>query len=154
MIMENNRFDGRANLIPVTERTKEEARELSIKGGKASGEVRKRQRTMREAFKLYLSCKLPKDSPLYQQAVSRMAGFGIEGDPTVQDLINLGMITKAAKGDVHAAEFVRDTSGEKPAETFEDITPKSPIILGTIPVEMVAKAKAEHDARQLENNKQ
>lgn len=76
-----------------------------------------------------------------------MKSLGIKGDPTGQDLINLGVFNKAMKGDTNAAEFIRDTIGEKPTETFEDITPQSPIILGMIPQEEIDAAKAKRSAR-------
>jgi hypothetical protein len=62
------------------------------------------------------------------------------------------MIVKSAK-DPTAFAIVRDTIGERPVETYEDITPNSPIVLGVIPQDKVEKAKAEHEARQLEGNK-
>lgn len=43
------------NLIPMTERSEEERRELSSKGGKKSGETRRRKKNLREAMKAALS---------------------------------------------------------------------------------------------------
>ena len=45
--------DGTKNLIPVTSRSKEEAKELSIAGGIKSGETRRKQRTLREHFETF-----------------------------------------------------------------------------------------------------
>lgn len=45
--------DGIKNLIPVTERTEEEARAMSIAGGIASGKTRRKQKTLREMFELF-----------------------------------------------------------------------------------------------------
>lgn len=45
---------GQKNLIPVTQRSKEEAREISRRGGKASGVARRRKRDMRELMKMML----------------------------------------------------------------------------------------------------
>ena len=141
------------NLIPTTQLTEEERRNLASRAGKASVESRRKRKSMREALKTALSCQIPKGSDLYKGLVATMEAMGIEGEPTVQDIITLGMIKKASKSP-KAAEFVRDTIGEKPVETFEDKTPQSPFTLGVLPVELVQKAKAEHDARQLLNNKQ
>ena len=49
--MENK---GRENLISLADRTTEEQREIGRKGGKASGEARRRKRDMRELMKLML----------------------------------------------------------------------------------------------------
>lgn len=38
------------NLIPLSQRTKEEQREIQSKGGKASGEVRRQRQQLREAI--------------------------------------------------------------------------------------------------------
>lgn len=44
------------NLIPMNERTKEEQREIARKGGRESGKVRRRKRTMKDAAHLILRC--------------------------------------------------------------------------------------------------
>jgi len=137
------------NLIPNSERTPSERREIAIAGGKASGAARRMRKTFREALKNALSCEIPSTSPIYRQIKSQMRALGLEGEPTVQDIPVLGMIKKASK-DAMAFAIIRDTVGEKPVETFEDLTPSSPIILGEISAEKVAVAKAAHEKRQLE----
>lgn len=140
------------NLIPFSERSKSEARECGTRGGIASGKTRRFRKTFREALKNALGCEIPKDSPLYKRTLAQMKALGIDGEPTVQDIPVLGMIAKSAK-DPTAFAIIRDTIGEKPVETFEDVTPQGVIVLGTIPEDQVKKAKAEHEARQLDNNK-
>ena len=105
---------------------------------------------MREALRTLLSMPMRRGD--VKKEISALEDLR-EANVEVQTRILLSIIAKAAKGDVHAAEFLRDTKGERPAETFEDLTPKSPIVLGTIPLDKVLQAKADHDARQLENNK-
>ena len=144
---------GEENLIPLNRRTKEEQREIATQGGKASGAARRLRRTLREALKNALGCEIPKASPHYKRVKAQMQALGIEGEPTVQDIPVLGMIVKSAK-DPTAFAIVRDTIGEKPVEEYQDLTPHSPILLGMIPADKVAAAQAEHDKRQLENNKQ
>ena len=140
------------NLIPTTQLTESERKELAIRGGKASGAARRLRKTLRESLKNALGCEIPKDSPIYQKTLSQMRALGINGEPTVQDIPVLGMIMKASKNPL-AFAIVRDTIGEKPVEQFEDLTPESPIVLGVIPQDKVEKAKAEHEARQLEGLK-
>lgn len=43
------------NLIPMDQRSKNEARELGREGGRASGVARRRKKKLREAAELYLS---------------------------------------------------------------------------------------------------
>lgn len=45
--------DGTRNLIPFTQRTKEEQKEITTAGGIASGKTRKRQKTLRELFETF-----------------------------------------------------------------------------------------------------
>lgn len=141
------------NLIPFTERTETEQRKLAIMGGIASGKARRARKTFREALKKALGCEIPRSSPIYARIRTQMKALGIDGEPTVQDIPVLGMIQKAAK-DSMAFAVIRDTIGEKPVETYEDITPQAPIVLGVVPQEEVDAAKARHEARQLENGKQ
>lgn len=124
---------------------------MRSKGGKASVASRRARKTFRESLKLLLSGKIEKGTPLYKQAQQMRKILGVKGEPTAQDLIDLGVFKKAMKGDTFAATFIRDTIGEKPTETFEDVTPQSPFVLGAIPAELINKAKADHETRQKEN---
>lgn len=134
------------NLIPVTMRTKEEARVLSVKGGRNSGVSRRLRRTLREQLKAALSCYLPKESPHFRKIKQQMTALGIDGCPTVQDIPIIGMILKASK-DPSAFIAIRDTIGEKPAEILEDRTPQAPIILGMVAAEKVEAAKNRRKER-------
>lgn len=94
--------------------TTEEAREIGHKGGIASGEARRRRRTLREAAQVLLSAKLMLD----QADPKMLAELGVE-TPTNADGLMLIALTKAAKGDVEAMRFVRDTGGELPTAKVE-----------------------------------
>lgn len=142
-------MNGQENLIPFSKRSKEEARALGRKGGINSGEVRKNRKTMRESLIDILAKPIKKGR--VRGDVDCLEDFQT-ANVDVQTRILAGLIAKAAKGSVQAAEFIRDTIGEKPTETFEDRTPHSPFILGTIAVEKVEKAKADHEARQGKRN--
>ena len=141
------------NIAPYMFRSGDEAREKGAKGGRKSGESRRARKTFREMFTEALACKIPKDSPLYQRTVKQMRSLGLKGEPTVQHTTILGMIVKASK-DHNAFVAVRDTVGEKPVETFENLTPDSPIILGTIPEAEVEAAMQAHQALQDESDRE
>lgn len=103
---------GRDNLrVP----TPDEARANGRKGGRASGRARRARRDMRETFRELLEMPLKPGG---------MTGFGtMEGaegkNMTVGEAIAMRMIRDAMDGDVRAAEFVRDTSGQRPSQSVE-----------------------------------
>ena len=103
---------GKENLIPASERSKEEVRENAAKGGRKSGETRRRQKTLRETLNIILE-KCATD-PKYKEMVLE-AGYKKSGI-TNKDIIVTAMLLKAAAGDTKAFELIRDTIGEKPAE--------------------------------------
>lgn len=80
------------NLIPNSERTPSELREMARNGGLASGEARRKRKTLKEELLLMLS----------------------EGD--TQQSVTLALIEKAMSGDTKAFEVIRDTIGEKPVD--------------------------------------
>ena len=91
---------GEENLIPFTKRTEDEQRKIQKKGGRASGAARRRRSQMRKDLERLL------------------ATIGADGN-TYQCSICEAMISKALAGDVKAAEFIRDTIGEKPSDRIE-----------------------------------
>lgn len=107
---------GYENLIPQSERTKEEQREIAKKGGKASVEARRKKKTMKEQaeFLLSLAVKNPK-------LKKTMTELGIEEDEqTNQMAMIISMMNKTiAKGDVSAFNTLQATIGEKPIEKIE-----------------------------------
>jgi hypothetical protein len=141
------------NLIPGSQRTPSERRKIAIMGGKASGKARRARKTLREALKAALSCTLPKTSPHYRRIKKMMEDFGIEGDPTVQDIPVLGMIAKASKSE-GAFVAIRDTIGEKPVDAVEDLTPQSPVVLGMIPLDAVKREKEKREARRAKDERE
>ena len=81
---------GKENLRPVS--STEEARERGRKGGLASGEARRKRKTLKEELLLMLS----------------------EGE--TQQSVTIALIEKAMSGDTKAFEVIRDTIGEKPVD--------------------------------------
>lgn len=104
------------NLIPMDQRSQSEAREWGKKGGKASGASRRRKKAMRQAASMLLGMEVPTDGSLSETLKNRLAAFGYSGDDTTfQDVLLASVLLEALKGDVRAAEFMRDTAGESPA---------------------------------------
>lgn len=106
---------GTQNMIPTTQLTKERHLEMASKGGKRSGEVRREKKRMREQLQTLLKMTL-NNTELYDinqaNSIIDLNGKNI----TLQEAMLLMQIKKALKGDRKAAEFIRDTAGEKPTE--------------------------------------
>ena len=88
------------NLIPNSERTPSELREMARNGGLASGEARRKRKTLKEELLLMLS----------------------DGD--IQEKISLALINEAINGNnsgsvTKAFEVIRDTIGERPVEKVQ-----------------------------------
>lgn len=94
-------MNGQENLIPVTERTKEEAREIARKGGINSGKSRREKKLLKEAL---IQAMNMKDLNTGKKNSVSMA---------------LAIITKVIKGkaSISELEFIRDTVDGKPEET-------------------------------------
>ena len=80
------------NLVSLADRTTEEQRAIASAGGKASGEARRKRKTLKEELLFILS----------------------EGE--TQQSVTLALIEKAMSGDTKAFEVIRDTIGEKPID--------------------------------------
>lgn len=107
---DNNESKGRKNLIPFSERTEEEQRDIRSKGGKASGKARRKKKFLRDMLYTALMMRL-KDLPdKLSKDVRQQLGFE-EGD-TVSDAIIGRLIERAMGGDMRAIRFIFDTMGE------------------------------------------
>ena len=94
--------------------TAEEAREKGAKGGRASVEARRRKKTMREVYESLRNLEVV---PSHTEALQEMLQEKLP-TVTVDEAIMLAMIAKAERGDVQAAQFIRDTAGEKPTDVI------------------------------------
>ena len=101
------------NLIPQSERTKAEQREIARKGGIASGKARREKRALKDTLEELLAMPIKDGKSADLEQIKSIAG--VKGkNITMQEAIMLAMLDKAVKGDVKAAEYVRDTIGQKP----------------------------------------
>lgn len=104
------------NLKPNSERTPKERKELAAKMGRASGEARRRKKSMREALEMLMY-----DTKLSEPIKERLRAEGItdENDMNHQMVITRSLISKAEAGDVQAYNAICAMIGEKPAEKIE-----------------------------------
>ena len=96
------------NLIPISERTPSELREMRHNGGKKSGETRRRKKAMREAMKDLLSMPVV-NMEVYNQ--TEMMGIDPENIDN-QTAVLCRLILSAQCGDVSAAREIRSIIGE------------------------------------------
>lgn len=103
------------NLINPKDRSSEELREMTRKGGIKSGEVRRRKKTMRQALEMLMfQCELP------EQTKQMLRAEGVsEEEMNHQMVITRSLIAKAESGDVQAYNAICAMIGEKPAEKME-----------------------------------
>lgn len=124
--------------------------EVVKKAARIGGEKRHKRRLMRDAMKDILSSGLIDLDGDEQIAAIKAALMqaGIE-DPTNADAISMAVGVKALRGDVEAARFVRDTSGEKPVQGVEvgnlDDRPFEHINLAELTDEQLFQMVAEAD---------
>lgn len=113
------------NLKSNLKRTPSELREMTRKGGIASGKARRAKKTFKELLKIALEMKSP------------------TGKTNAEEIV-ASMIRKAQDGDVKAFEAVRDTIGEKPKDNV-DLTTREEIPEGA--TALYAKIKAAYGNR-------
>jgi hypothetical protein len=102
------------NLIPFDELTEDEHRAIASKGGKASGEARRRKKELRELLEFALS-----------------QPSGIEDGEDNYTAITVALVQRAIHGDTKAYEVIRDTLGQKPTEQQQmDLTAKIEVDYG------------------------
>ena len=106
------------NLIKNEDLTPSERRERAIKAGKASGKARREKKAMKDTLADLLSMPLKDGKSADVETIKNLAALKGK-NITVQEAIMLAQIQKAMKGDTKAAEYVRDTSGNKLKEGVE-----------------------------------
>lgn len=96
------------HLIPLTERSEEEAHAIRSKGGKAVQEKKKQQKLMTELLQIY------SDLPITdKKRKGRLKRLGMEeGDLTQKTLIADAIMRAAQNGNTYAIQLYLDLMGE------------------------------------------
>lgn len=104
------------NLIPWNKRTEKEQREYARKGGKKSGEVRRKRKAMKEQMEILLSLPFKQS-----EALDFMKDLGIEEDNLDNQMaLIVAMYGKALKGDVQAFNTIREVVQDEKTVKDED----------------------------------
>lgn len=116
---------GEDNLITPTA---DEARERGRKGGIASGEARRRKKTMRETLEAVLAMQVGDGKSTDIEAITKFAQLKGK-NITVQEAMIIAQAQKALKGDLAALQFIRDTMGQKPTDNMNLVAEMTPLVI-------------------------
>lgn len=98
------------NLVPQTERSPSEAREMGRKGGIASGASRRRKKSLKQKMQLLLSL------PAAGNDQAELAAMGVEpGDMDNEMVLIKALFLAAAEGDTKAFDRIQDVLGKSVA---------------------------------------
>lgn len=104
------------NLVPANKRTESELRAMTQKGGIASGEARRKKKTLRELAEMLGQTKVSDKA-----VIEKLEALGLDKENFTHDMaIMLKQYELAEKDDqksTSAAQFIRDTKGESPKNT-------------------------------------
>lgn len=89
------------NLIPLSERTKTEQTEITSKGGKRSGEVRRERKALREVYET-----------VGQKEITITNPDGTKETVILDFAVAIAQYKKAVKGDTKAARHIAEIRGE------------------------------------------
>lgn len=104
------------NLIPFSERSESEARELGSKGGKKSGESRRRKKNMKQIMDMLL--QMPAGTSADWNFLSEIGINLNELDEELVNnmlIVNAAVLAKAKAGDIAAVKELRDIIGDNAA---------------------------------------
>ena len=105
------------NLVPMTDLTESERREMARKGGIASGiarrEKKEQKKTIAQALEMILNAKIPD-----AMAKKMQAQTGISELDYRTALAYSVISTRIKKGDANALRVIADYIGEKPADNL------------------------------------
>lgn len=107
--------------------TPEERAENGRKGGIASGIAKRRKKAMRETLEILLDMPLtPKKRYDIEdiQSFAQLKGKNVD----VETAIMIRQVQRALAGDLASAEFIRDTSGQKPSNQL-NVTGELPVVI-------------------------
>ena len=92
------------NLIPTNRRTKKEVREIGRKGGKASGEARRRKADLKKALKTVLEADVHSD-----KVAEQLEDMGFDNSNLMAMVF--AQMQQAQKGNVRAFEAITKVMG-------------------------------------------
>lgn len=105
------------NLVQYSNRSREEVEEIQSKGGKKSGEARRRKRDMRKKMQMILSL-----TPQNCEDFNSVSEMGIDMADIDNEMVMLaGLFKEAKSGNVSAVKEIRNILGEDNSSAELDI---------------------------------
>lgn len=101
----------RKDLVPLNERTKDEQKRITQKGGIKSGESRRRKKALRTALKEAISLSMKELHPDLRDGIMHAAGIKDDG-LTIGDAILGSIVRSACAGDPKMMKILLDNIGE------------------------------------------
>lgn len=101
------REDGYKNLIPASERSKDEARSNGKKGGKKSGEVRSMNAEMRKRLEQIVKMTLKDGKAVKIKNLAEAKGANL----TISDALLVKLVTMALSGNIKALNKLMELLG-------------------------------------------
>ena len=99
------------NLIPLSERTKEEQREICAKGGRRSQEVQREKKTIQKILNEFLNAKCS-DSAQFKRIAQKL---GLESEKSIKELLTyLAIINTAKNANLDELSKLTKLIGEMP----------------------------------------
>lgn len=108
--------------------TPDEAREQGKRGGQASVKSRREKKAMRDALETILAMTIREGKSVDIDRIRAFPGLK-SSNITVKDAVLIAQVQKALKGDTRAAEFVRDSIGERPDQNVNVAAEVAPIVI-------------------------
>ena len=104
------------NLIPLNQRTKEEQKKITSKGGTASGAARRKKRDAKSAAQLILNL------PALDNVRKNLKAMGVKDADDMTNLIAImaRAFEKSMTGDVGAMRFLLEMANITPAQKFAE----------------------------------
>lgn len=95
-------------MIPFNKRTESEQREIAKRGGKASGEARKKKRTLKEGMRMLMDLEVTD-----RRSWNKCSRLGIDiGDIDNEMLMLVALMKEAQGGNVAAFDRIKDLLDE------------------------------------------
>ena len=130
------------NLIPLTERTKSEHREIARRGGVKSGEARRQKKDIYQLTNAILNAQLDGKK---QAAVKQIAGESVVGEElTVHALMVAGQVKAAMNGNVKAFQCLTEYAQKSEKQADSDNRWNIPIF--DITTDFVEVYRAVHES--------
>ena len=123
--------DGTKNLIPQSQRTKEEQKKVAVAGGVASGVARRKKSETAKIANQLLSMKV-KSADIKNDL--KKVGIEADKDTNMETAVIAGLLRRATTGNVMAIEKLYELCGEGNGDSTDEYPPVK------IPAELLGKA--------------